>query len=108
MNGKTGRLGARRGKKAIRGKVRQVRSLMKKRGQGSLSRSAVSKAINKRIGRIQRCYEKQLMKVKKKLAGKLKLEWVVKTNGRVRGAKVKLNTLGVQRWQAVFCEKSKS
>ena len=59
-----------------------------------MSRSAVSKAINKRIGRIQRCYEKQLMKVKKKLAGKLKLEWVVKTNGRVRGAKVKLNTLG--------------
>ena len=94
VSGKAGRLGARKGKRAVRGKVRSVRALTKVRGQGSLSRAAVSKAIAGRMGRIRRCYERELQKTSKKMTGKVSIEWVVKTNGRVRGAKVKLNTLG--------------
>ena len=70
------------------------RSQMEKRGQGSLSRSEVSKAIQKRMGQIRRCYERQLMRTKKRMSGTLKLEWVVKRNGRVRWAKVTLDILG--------------
>ncbi len=91
-----GRVGKRaRGGRTIRGKVKASKVMAKVRG--SLSKAAVSKAINSRIGRIQRCYEKELMKSNKTLSGKIKAEWTVTTSGRVRGAKVKLNTLGNQK-----------
>ena len=48
--------------------------------------------INKHIGKIQMCYERQLNK-NPKLAGKVNFEWTIKSNGGVSGAKEKSSTL---------------
>ena len=90
--GGTGRLAQRSRPGRVRGKVRSVRALAKVRG--SLSKAEVYKVISRATGRIQRCYEKQLMRSKKKLSGKITAQWDIKTNGRVAGTRVVLNTLG--------------
>ena len=83
--------GRSRGRK-IRGKVKVVRAMA--RVKGTLSRAEVLAAINKSYRKIQACYEKALQRGGKKLSGKIKLEWTIKTNGRVRSARSKLDTLG--------------
>ena len=90
--GGTGRLAGRARAGKIRGKVRSVRALARVRG--SLSKAEVFRVISRATGRIQRCYEKELMRSKKKLNGKVTAQWTIKVNGRVSGTRVKLNTLG--------------
>jgi len=90
--GGTGRLAGRARTGKIRGKVRSVRALARVRG--SLSKAEVFRVISRATGRIQRCYEKELMRSKKKLNGKVTAQWTIKLNGRVSGTRVKLNTLG--------------
>ena len=76
----------------VRGKVKTVRAMARVRG--TLSRSEVLKGIQKRIGRIQACYEKRLQKGGKKTSGKITAEWTIATNGKVKRARSKLDTLG--------------
>ncbi|HSI05468.1 MAG TPA: AgmX/PglI C-terminal domain-containing protein, partial [Myxococcota bacterium] len=84
----------------------QVRSLVTKMPQGmhaqggSLDREEIQKVVNKHIGEIQRCYERELLKTPT-LAGKVTLEWVVATSGAVKSSRQKDATL--QSSSAVNC-----
>ncbi len=84
------RLAARKGG-PVRGKVRAINALTKV--QGSLSRGEVSAAINKKIGRIQRCYERGLTQTPN-LAGRLTYSWTIRPNGRVSGVRQSSGSLG--------------
>ncbi len=84
----------------------QVRSLVTKMPQGmraqggSLDREEIQKVVNKHIGEIQRCYERELLKTPT-LAGKVTIEWVVATSGAVKSSRQKDATL--QSSGAVNC-----
>ncbi len=84
----------------------QVRSLVTKMPQGmhaqggSLDREEIQKVVNKHIGEIQRCYERELLKTPT-LAGKVTIEWVVATSGAVKSSRQKDATL--QSSAAVNC-----
>ena len=91
VDGGTGKLKARKKSGKVRGKARGVKALAKV--QGTLSRSQVWEVIQGSMGKIQRCYEKELNK-NPSLGGKLTFEWTVKTNGRVGAVKEKGNSLG--------------
>jgi pSer/pThr/pTyr-binding forkhead associated (FHA) protein len=76
-----------------RGKSRGVGALVQKNpkamrsvGQGHLDRDEIQKVINKNIGHIQRCYERELIKTPG-LSGKVQVEWTIATSGRVRTAR---------------------
>jgi hypothetical protein len=90
--GGTGRLRSRGRRAKIRGKVKTIRALTRVRG--SLDKGKVLRLIEKILPRIRRCYERELMKGKKKLSGKITAQWNIKPNGRVSGARIKVNTLG--------------
>ena len=64
---------------------------------GQLSKAAVFRAIERALGGIRRCYEKELMKGNRKLSGKVTAAWTIKPNGRVAGARVRVNTVGNPR-----------
>ena len=91
--GGTGKLEKRKGAGTgkVRGKVRVVKALSKVKG--NISKGDVYKEINKHMGRIQLCYERELGK-NPKLAGKINFEWTIKSNGRVSGVREKSSTLG--------------
>lgn len=76
----------------VRGKVRSVKALSKVKG-GSLSKGDVYKEINRHMGKIRMCYERELMN-DPKLAGKITFDWTVKTNGSVSGVREKSSSLG--------------
>ncbi len=84
----------------------QVRALVSKvpggmhAAGGSLDREEIQKVVNKHIGEIQRCYERELLKTPN-LAGKVTIEWVVATSGSVKSARQKDSTL--QSASAVNC-----
>lgn len=90
-----GKLAKRSGKKKVRGKVSGQRSASKVTG-GTLSRSDVYKTINKYIGSIQRCYERELMS-DPSLGGKITFEWTVTTNGSVKGVRERSSTLNSRK-----------
>ena len=81
---------ARKGGK-VRGKVKAISTLAKV--QGRLSRSQVQEVLNKRLGRIQGCYERELLS-SPDLSGKITFEWTVTEGGRVDGARVRASSLG--------------
>jgi TonB family protein len=60
---------------------------------GSIDREAIRKVIRDNQKQIQACYEKTLNK-QPGLYGKVILEWVITTNGRVKDARVQSTTLG--------------
>ena len=70
-----------------RGKVKKFRIGRKVQGQGTLSMTAVQKALDRATRKMQSCYERAMMKSSKPLSGKLKLRWTIKQNGRVAGMK---------------------
>lgn len=84
----------------------QVRALVTKMpggmhaAGGSLDREEIQKVVNKHIGEIQRCYERELLKTPN-LSGKVTIEWVVATSGSVKSARQKESTL--QSAGAVNC-----
>jgi serine/threonine protein kinase len=86
-----GKLAGRKKKGKVRGKVTGIKALSKV--QGSLSRSAVYKVIDRHSGQLQGCYERRLM-ANPGLAGKLVYNWTVKTNGRVKSVRERSSTLG--------------
>lgn len=87
----TGKLERRKSSGKVRGKVTSVKALAKV--QGSLSRADVYQEINRHLGKIQGCYENELLK-NPGIAGKITFEWTVKTNGRVRGVREISSTVG--------------
>ena len=76
----------------VRGKVRSVKALSKVQG-GALSKGDVYKEINRHMGKIRMCYERELMN-DPKLAGKITFDWTVKTNGSVSSVREKSSSLG--------------
>ena len=90
----TGKLSGRKRGKKVRGKVKAFKALSKVRG--TIDKAAVYKAISKHMHKIQRCYERQVMK-KGNLSGKVTAEWSIGTNGRVKRAKIKLSTLNSRK-----------
>lgn len=71
-----------RSTKKVKGRVKTLKRRSKVKGQGTLSREEIQKVVRSLIGKIQYCYEKQL-RTNSGLAGKVVLEWTIKTSGRV-------------------------
>jgi hypothetical protein len=90
-----GKLAKRSGSNKVRGKVSGQRSRSKVTG-GTLSRSDVYKTINKYIGSIQRCYERELMS-DPSLGGKITFEWTVDTSGGVKGVRERSSSVGSRK-----------
>lgn len=67
---------------------------------GSLDRDEIQKVVNKHVGEIQRCYERELLKTPG-LSGKVTIEWVVATSGAVKSSRQKDSTM--QSSAAVNC-----
>ncbi len=67
---------------------------------GSLDREEIQKVVNKHIGEIQRCYERELLKTPN-LTGKVTVEWTVATSGAVKSSRQKDATL--QSSAAINC-----
>lgn len=75
-----------KGTRAVGGLVQKVPQAMRSVGQGQLDRDEIQKVINKGIGQIQRCYERELLK-SPGLAGKVQVEWTIATSGAVKSAR---------------------
>jgi hypothetical protein len=73
------------GKPRTRGRVRGTKRAIRVSG-GSLSRGAVQKVVEARMGGIQRCYEVQLLKFPG-LQGKIVFDWVISPKGTVASAR---------------------
>lgn len=102
-DGQAGALGG-KGDRAVSGKVVGMKSQLKKKGQGELSKEEIQKVINSHIGEIQYCYEKQL-RTQPGLSGRVVLEWGVNPQGRVSVVKVAQSSL--QSAAATNCMMSK-
>ena len=88
----TGSLKEREDKKEkVRAQVDKVESQASV--EGSLARSKVLKVINQHMGKIQGCYEQELLS-NAGLSGKVTLEWTVTRSGGVSGVREKSSTLG--------------
>jgi pSer/pThr/pTyr-binding forkhead associated (FHA) protein len=87
----TGALGAKTDRK-IKGRVIKLKRQSKIKGQGTLSREEIQRVIDRNIGQIQVCYERALRK-NPSIHGKVQLEWIIKTNGRVGVVKTARSTL---------------
>jgi len=61
--------------------------------RGRLSRGDVQKVIRRNNARLRFCYEKELVK-NPKLAGTVKVNFLIDTNGKVLRARVKSSTTG--------------
>ena len=90
----TGKVGGKVG-----GLVTKMPGQMRAAG-GSLDRDEIQKVVNKHVGEIQRCYERELLKTPG-LSGKVTVEWVVATNGSVKSSRQKDSTM--QSAAAVNC-----
>lgn len=81
---------------AVSGRVRGMVSKAPPRriaqSGGTLSRDEIQKVINKNIGQIQRCYERELTK-NAGLSGKVTIQWTVGTSGSVTTASQKKSSL---------------
>ncbi|MBN2361117.1 MAG: AgmX/PglI C-terminal domain-containing protein [Deltaproteobacteria bacterium] len=85
---------------AVRGRLVKVSRGSKSRGSGYLDRSEIQKVVNKGIGQIQFCYEKELLK-NQSLSGKVVFEWTISRTGRV--SIVKTITSSMNSPSAVQC-----
>jgi hypothetical protein len=74
------------GKPRTRGRVRGTPKRAIRVSGGSLSRGAVQKVVEARMGGIQRCYEVQLLKFPG-LQGKIVFDWVISPRGTVASAR---------------------
>ncbi|MBC7792512.1 MAG: AgmX/PglI C-terminal domain-containing protein [Clostridia bacterium] len=90
----TGKVGGKVG-----GLVTKLPGQMRAAG-GSLDREEIQKVVNKHVGEIQRCYERELLKTPG-LSGKVTVEWVVAMTGSVKSTRQKDSTL--QSAAAVNC-----
>jgi len=79
-------------KRDVKGRVKSLVRESKLKGQGILSKEEIQAVIQKHIGEIQYCYEKQLRSTPG-LAGKVVLEWTIGTDGRVKVVKSSNSTL---------------
>jgi outer membrane biosynthesis protein TonB len=87
LRGGGGGGGLARGKKrGVGGLVQKNPKAMRSVGQGHLDRDEIQKVINKHIGQIQRCYERELLRTPG-LSGKVQVEWTIATSGKVRSAR---------------------
>lgn len=98
-DGAAGALGG-KGDRAVAGKVSTQPRLSQVKGQGQLSKDEIQRVINKHVGEIQYCYEKQL-RANSGLSGRVVLEWVVTTSGAV--SVVKVNTSSLSSAEATKC-----
>lgn len=89
--GGTGNMASKKGRR-VKGRVKTLKRMSRVKGQGQLSKEEIMKVINKHIGKIQYCYEKQL-RLQPGLSGKVQLEWVINTSGKVTSVKSKGSTL---------------
>jgi outer membrane biosynthesis protein TonB len=97
--GGTGNMASKKGR-AVQGRVKTLKRMSQVKGQGQLSKEEIMKVINKHIGKIQYCYEKQL-RLQPGLSGKVQLEWVIGTDGKVKSVKSTGSTL--QNAAAINC-----
>lgn len=81
------------------GKRRTIRSVVTRppspppRGDGELEASAVTRAINRRMGAITRCYERCLIS-NPSLSGRINFGWTITPSGSVSGLRVRSSSLG--------------
>ena len=61
--------------------------------RGSLDKELIRRVIKRHISQIRYCYERQLQ-VTPGLNGKVRIEWVITAQGRVRSTKVMESTMG--------------
>ena len=61
--------------------------------RGSLDKELIRRVIKRHISQIRYCYERQLQ-VNPGLNGKVRIEWVITAQGRVRSTKVMESTMG--------------
>jgi len=61
--------------------------------RGSLDKELIRRVIKRHISQIRYCYERQLQ-VSPGLNGKVRIEWVITAQGRVRSTKVMESTMG--------------
>jgi hypothetical protein len=85
---------------SVRGQLVKASRGSKMRGGGYLDRAEIQKVVNKGIGQIQFCYEKELLK-NQSLSGKVVFEWTIASTGRV--SIVKTVTSSMNSTGAVQC-----
>jgi len=85
---------------AVRGRARVVSRARKLPPPTVMSREAIARVVNRGLGQIQLCYERQLLK-RPTLAGKVVFEWQIDGMGRVVLVKTVTSTLPDA--QAVRC-----
>ena len=73
-----------RRKGQTRGKAKARLSLHGSAGSGKLSTAYVQKIVDRATRKIQRCYERGMMKSNTHLSGKITLRWTIQLNGGVR------------------------
>ncbi len=78
---------------AVGGLVQKSPSAMRSVGQGSLDRNVIQQVVNRNIARIQRCYERELLR-QPGLSGKLVVEWIIGKDGRVTRVRVVYDSTG--------------
>jgi hypothetical protein len=88
----------------VKGRVKTLTRESKLKGQGVLSKEEIQAVIQKHIGEIQYCYEKQLRSTPG-LAGKVVLEWTIGTDGRVKV--VKSSNSSLKSAEAINCMSTK-
>ncbi|MFH1810106.1 MAG: AgmX/PglI C-terminal domain-containing protein [Pseudomonadota bacterium] len=76
----------------VRGKLVKASRASKTAGTGYLDRAEIQKVVNKGLGQIQFCYEKELLK-NNSLSGKVVFEWTIGLNGSVQIVKTTTSTL---------------
>ena len=81
----------RRGSGKVRGKVGRA-TARNIQAQGQLSRAEIQKVLNAHMNEISYCYERLLFK-RASLQGKITVEWTIRRNGTVSGAKQKHSTV---------------
>lgn len=91
-------------KRDVKGRVKTLTRESKLKGQGVLSKEEIQAVIQKHIGEIQYCYEKQLRSTPG-LAGKVILEWTIGTDGRVKV--VKSSNSSLKSAEAINCMSTK-
>ena len=104
-DGQAGALGG-KGERAIAGKATAQPRLLKQTG-GELSKEEIQKVINKHIGEIQYCYEKQL-RTQPGLSGRVVLDWTVNLQGKVTVVKIAQSTLASSEATNCMMQKLKS
>ncbi|MFH1809634.1 MAG: AgmX/PglI C-terminal domain-containing protein [Pseudomonadota bacterium] len=76
----------------VRGRLVKATRASRTQGSGVLDRAEIQKVVNKGLGQIQFCYEKELLK-NNSLSGKVVFEWTIGLNGSVQIVKTTTSTL---------------